>query len=231
MAHPDGARPPNLARATRLFPLVGAGIGLAIGVLYEFFIGMNLPGFAAAFLALGLGCWLTGAMHEDGLADFADGLGGSTLERRLEIMRDSRLGTYGALALIVALGAKAGAMTVLPIHGAIPALVATHALARLSLPAIAHYLPPARADGLSAGAGQPSLNSALIAAAIGVAIAVIALPLGTAINATIAVVAASLAVALLARRQLGGQTGDVLGAAEQAAETAALLVIASSWYE
>jgi adenosylcobinamide-GDP ribazoletransferase len=231
MSHPHGERPPNLARAGRLFPLVGGLIGLAIGVVYEFFLGLNLPGFGAAFIALGLGCWLTGAMHEDGLADFADGLGGTSRERKLEIMRDSRLGTYGALALIVVLGAKAGSMTVLPIHGAIPALVAAHALGRMALPAIAYFVPPARSDGLAAEAGRPGLESALIAAGIALVIALVALPLGTAINAFIAAGLAALAIAWLAHRQLGGHTGDVLGAAEQAGEVAVLLVISSSWYE
>jgi len=107
MPHPDGAMPPNFVRAQRMFPVVGALIGAAVGLLCLGLRYVGVPDLAAAALALGGSAILTGALHEDGLADVADGFGGGrTLESKLEIMRDSRLGTYGAVGLLVSFAAK-----------------------------------------------------------------------------------------------------------------------------
>src|SRR5882724_3466656 len=142
MPHPDGAMPRDFVRAHRMFPLVGAAIGAAVGLFYLATLAIGLPSLAAAALALGAGALLTGALHEDGLADVADGFGGGRDKAtKLEIMRDSRLGTYGALILLVTFVAKLSALATLPASLALPGLIAAHALARAALPAMAMRMP------------------------------------------------------------------------------------------
>jgi adenosylcobinamide-GDP ribazoletransferase len=156
MPHPDGAQPESFARAQRLFPLVGAGIGAAVGLFCLLLRAIGVPDLAAAALALGGAALLTGALHEDGLADVADGFGGGRdVAAKLEIMRDSRLGTYGALALVVSFAAKLAAIAAIPDGLVVQSLIAAHALGRGVLPWIAISLPYARKDGLAANAGRP----------------------------------------------------------------------------
>ena len=115
MPHPQGATPENFVRAHRMFPLVGALIGTAVGLLCLALRAIGVPDLAAAALALGGSAVLTGALHEDGLADVADGFGGGRdVAAKLEIMRDSRLGTYGAVILLVSFVAKCLALAVIP---------------------------------------------------------------------------------------------------------------------
>jgi adenosylcobinamide-GDP ribazoletransferase len=228
MPHPDGARPQNFVRAHRAFPLVGAAIGLAVALLYLGLTALGLPNLAAAALALGASALVTGALHEDGLADMADGFGGGRDKAaKLEIMRDSRLGTYGALILMVSFAAKLSALAALPKAAVVPALVTCHALARGILPVMVIALPPARQDGLSATVGTPTHATAIIAVVSALVIAFLALPWMIAPAAALVAAACALAVGLLAQRQIGGMTGDVLGAAEQVAETAILLLLAA----
>jgi len=228
MPHPDGARPEGFARAQRLFPLVGAGIGAAIGLFCLLLRTIGVPDLAAAALALGVGALLTGALHEDGLADVADGFGGGRdVAAKLEIMRDSRLGTYGALALLVSFATRFAALAALPNDMVVQSLISAHALGRGVLPWIAICLPYARKDGLAANAGRPDGTIAVVAAGIALVIALLALPFGSALLAAIAAGASALIMALLAKRQIGGQTGDVLGGAEQVAETAILVLLAA----
>lgn len=228
MPHPDGARPESFARAQRLFPLVGAGIGAAVGLFCLLLRSIGVPDLAAAALALGGAALLTGALHEDGLADVADGFGGGRdVAAKLAIMRDSRLGTYGALALVASFAAKLAAIAALPDGMVVQGLVTAHALGRGVLPWIAISLPYARKDGLAANAGRPDGAIAAVAAGIALLIAILALPLGSALLAAIAAGASALIMMQLARRQIGGQTGDVLGGAEQVAETAILVLLAA----
>src|SRR5262249_57928832 len=127
MPHPKGAMPPNFVRAQRMFPVVGALIGAAIGLFCLLLRAVGLPELAAAALALGAGAILTGALHEDGLADVADGFGGGRdTAAKLEIMRDSRLGTYGALILLVSFAAKLSALAALPEGRGVYVLIPTH---------------------------------------------------------------------------------------------------------
>ena len=171
----------------------------------------------------------TGAFHEDGLADVFDGFGGgATRERKLAIMRDSRIGSFGAAALVLSLGFRAAALSAALAHGflaAAAALVATAAVSRAGGLMPLAWLDPARADGAGAAVGR--LPAPVFAAACAVALA-FTLPLGTAAAGLSRALAAVLGAAIgaaamtaLARRQIGGQTGDVAGAAQQWAEIAA----------
>lgn len=229
MPHPEGARPSNMARAGRVFPLIGAAIGGVIGLIYAALLALGLPALAASALALAGGALLTGAMHEDGLADCADGFGGGRdRDSKLEIMRDSRLGTYGALALVAAYIAKVSALETLPEEAALPGLIAAHALARGMLPTLALVLPVARRDGLAANAGRPEPAAAVIAVLLGLVVALLCLPFRQALGGAMIAGIGVLAMAALAQRQIGGHTGEVLGAAEQVAEIAVLLFLVAT---
>lgn len=222
---PTGA----LARAMRAFPLVGAGVGLVAGLVFLAAWAV-LPPLPSALLAIVAGTLLTGALHEDGLADTADGLGArGGRERRLEVMRDSRNGTFGVLALVFAVGLKASALAAAPSGLAgLGALVAAAALSRALVPAAMQVMPPARTDGLGAGAGTPDASVAALAAVLGLMLCGAGLA-WAAPAAIVAALAASVAVILLARRTLGGFTGDVLGALQQVSEVAILLAAAGAW--
>jgi adenosylcobinamide-GDP ribazoletransferase len=228
MPHPDGAMPAGLARAQRAFPLVGAMIGLVVGLVGLSLLAMGIPPLAAAALALGASAALTGALHEDGLADVGDGFGGGRdRAAKLLIMRDSRLGTYGAIVLLVGFSARLSALASLPAAAVVPGVVVTYALARAAIPVLAASLPFARDDGLGKSAGRPETASAITAVIIAVVIALLCLPAKEALLALTVTAAAAAAMAWLAWRQIGGVTGDVFGAAEQVAETAVLVMLAA----
>jgi adenosylcobinamide-GDP ribazoletransferase len=229
VAPPGAIADGEVARASWALPLAGMLVGVVSAAVYWLAQRLHIASQPAAVLALAASILLTGAMHEDGLADTADGLGGGkTRERKLEIMRDSRIGTFGALALAVSLLMRWSAIASIddPRSVAI-ALVVAHGAARATLPAFMAFVPPARPDGLSSGAGQPPPQSIAIALGLGI----IALGLGfgaTAMLVGILVLAAiSALLARLSREQIGGQTGDVLGALEQTAEAALLLIAAA----
>jgi len=228
MPHPAGPMPANFVRAHRMFPLVGAAIGGAVGLVCLGLRAIGVPDLAAAALALGISAILTGALHEDGLADVADGFGGGRdVAAKLEIMRDSRLGTYGALILMVSFVTKVSALAVIPDAVVVQSLIVAHALARGVLPLMSMSLAYARKDGLAANAGRPDLETAAIAGAFAMVIALLALPWFVALGTALAAGISATVMALLAQRQIGGQTGDVLGGAEQVAETAILVLLAA----
>jgi adenosylcobinamide-GDP ribazoletransferase len=197
-----------------------------IGALaYVLALEIRLPPLLAAALALAATLAVTGCLHEDGLADTVDGFGGGRYrERKLDIMRDSRLGTYGVCALVMSLVLRIGAVAVIasPAAAAL-ALVAAHAGARATLPAFMRFVPPARPDGLSAQAGQPSPPCVAIALLLGAVVLGAALGLAAAVIGGVLAAAVWIAMAWLSVRQIGGQTGDVLGALEQANEIVILL--------
>ena len=219
---------PDLARALWALPIAGAAVGVFGAAVYWLAARLGLPALVAATLGVAATIAATGCLHEDGLADVADGFGGgATRERKLEIMRDSRIGTYGVCALALALLLRASALASLvePTRVAY-ALLAAHMGARAILPAFMWFVPPARREGLSADTGRPAAASVIIAAVLGAA--AVGVGLGPALGLT-AVVLVLLAAALIARlslRQIEGQTGDVLGALEQVAEILILLVAA-----
>ena len=209
-------QPPELARAMPFFPVVGACIGAAVGLVY-WLAHRWLPAWPAALLALGGGILLTGALHEDGLADCADGFGGGRdREDKLRIMRDSAIGSYGALALILSVGLRVSAIA--GVEHAWKALIAAHCLSRAALPLAMHFLPPASHQGVAAAAGKPSPVEAGTALMIALLVAGLLSPVSI-----IPAAVTSLLFGWYAWRQLGGHSGDVLGGMEQLTEIAALL--------
>jgi adenosylcobinamide-GDP ribazoletransferase len=216
----------ELARALWTAPVFGAVVGAIGAGVYALAYALNLPPLAAATLAIVATAGVTGALHEDGLADVADGFGGgATRERKLEIMRDSRIGTFGVLALLLSVLLRVGALAGLEQPGMVAAaLIAAGSAARAGLPAFMAIVPPARPDGMSAHAGTPPNESAMVAAALGALALVLALGLGPGLIALICFAGAGAILARLCIRQIGGQTGDVLGALEQTGEVAILLV-------
>ena len=226
-ARPAADGPP-LGRAVRAFPIVGALIGLAAGIVYAIAAGIGLPDIVAAVLAIGVGALATGALHEDGLADMADGFGGgSTAERKLAIMRDSRIGAYGVIALVVVLAAKVGAIADLEETGlVIAAMVAAAGTSRAAMPAVMLWLGPARSDGLAADAGRPPNTHVWTGLALAAVLAVGLLTWSGLVAFLIAGLGTA-GLAWLAERQVGGHTGDVLGGVQQISEVLFLLTLAA----
>ena len=218
---PEGA----LARSVPMFPLIGLLIGVVGALAFTIASWLGLPPAPAAVLAVAVQVLSTGGLHEDGLADLADGFGGGrTREEKLEIMRDSHLGSFGAIALILALLARTGAIVALAQPATVAAvLLAAGTISRAMMAPVMLWLAPARRDGLAATSGRPQL--ARVLAGLSVA-SLIVFALLAPLRALIAIVLAAggaLGLAILARRQIGGHTGDVLGAAQQLAEIGFLL--------
>ncbi|MFT5007106.1 MAG: adenosylcobinamide-GDP ribazoletransferase, partial [Paracoccaceae bacterium] len=215
----------RMATATWAYPLVGAGLGTIAAVFAIILGGLGAPSGILAALTLGFLAFSTGAMHEDGLADCADGIGGGRdVEARLLIMKDSRIGAFGAVALGVALLARWSGL-----EGLIDAghlfwpLVAIGAASRLPMVLAMFLMPPARADGLAAGVGMPPPASILMACGITVIICLLALGWG-AVPLLFWVVVATLPLFYFSMKRIGGQTGDVLGGSQQLAEIAGFAV-------
>ncbi|MCB1343217.1 MAG: adenosylcobinamide-GDP ribazoletransferase [Pseudooceanicola sp.] len=212
------------ARAGWAFALAGlvvGGIGCLVGLVA---LSAGLPGVLAAGLCLFAQVVVTGAMHEDGLADVADGFwGGFTRERRLEIMKDSRTGSYGVLALVLSVGLRWGALASL-LEVAPGAVIAAACLSRGLLPGLMTALPQARPGGLSAKVGVPGWIVAAAALGLGLGLAAGFGGIG-ALSGLAAALVAVAALAAVARVKIGGQTGDVLGAAQQLGEIAVLLAL------
>lgn len=219
-----------LARAVWAFPLAGAAVGALSALVMVAALELGLDGAAAAILGLAAGMLLTGALHEDGLADTADGFGGGRdAPAKLAIMRDSRIGSYGVLALMVSLALRAVCLGRIAGGGEgtiVTALIAAHAASRASLPAVMSWLPLARADGAAAAAGRPGAEGAVRAALLGLVLVMLCLGPGRGILGLLLVAATVLALGRLASRQIGGYTGDVLGMVEQVVEALLLLVAA-----
>jgi len=232
---PTGSRPfeaPDLSRIAIALPF--ASVIIAIGpALLLLVLSFVLPGYFAAALAVGAMLAVTGAMADDALADAADGVvGGSTPERRLEIMKDSRHGTYGVAALclyivlrVVALGSIA---TIHPVAAA-AIWIATTVLARSGCLWLSLELPSARSNGVSASAGRVGRGSFGIGLLFSVVIAFIA---AAPFTSVVALVLAFLATGLIAwgwtsicRKLVGGQTGDLIGALQALIEIGVLTVL------
>jgi adenosylcobinamide-GDP ribazoletransferase len=218
-----GAGGEDLVRAAPLFPLVGAGLGAVVGGA-ALGLAEVLPALLAGLLAVSLELVLTGALHVDGLADSADGLGGRDRERSLAIMRDHTLGAYGVSALALALAVKAAALGSLAALGEVAPVVAALALSRAAPLPLGRLLPYARpgegsgqslAGGLGMGATLAGTGLALLVALAAAGLA------GLAMGAAVAAVTAG--VGALSHRRLGGVTGDVMGGAIELSATLALV--------
>jgi adenosylcobinamide-GDP ribazoletransferase len=219
------AKPPPMGQSVWAFPIVGLLVG-TIGAVVATVLGAIDPILAAGVTVAAL-VLVTGGLHEDGLADLADGFGGGRDKaHKLEIMRDSRIGSYGTLALILILGLRVQALVAVQ-DMAILGLIAIEAASRAGLPLVMRVMPAARLDGLGqAAAAAVGMGRALVALCIGIAALMILGPTtGLILAAAIGLVVAL--VAVFALRQIGGQTGDVLGAMQQLSAVAAWLAL--SW--
>jgi adenosylcobinamide-GDP ribazoletransferase len=227
---------PDFAQASWATPIAGAIIGATGASVAVAACLLHLPCLVSATLATSALALSTGALHEDGLADVADGFGGGvTREQKLAIMRDSRLGAYGALALGIATLLRVLALSAILERGIFAGVLAI--LGASALSRVAGLLPlmgllPARADGAGFSAATPSVSTIrrafFIAGAIGFAPLLGGASLGQAVVAQMAALGAAIGVTRLARQQIGGYTGDVLGAAQQAAEIAMLVALSAS---
>lgn len=219
-----------LQHASRYFPLVGCVVAaIAAGVYWA--AALVLPAPVAAVLSTAASIYATGAFHEDGFADTCDGLGGGmTRERVLEIMKDSRVGAYGAIGIVCMLAAKLSALAMLPPRAAIAALFLAHPLSRLAATSLIWKLDYVRGEGKAKPlAQQMTTVEFAIATATALLPAAVLLLTGQASGSAVlaAVLAALLATVWLGHkflRRLDGYTGDCLGALQQVAE--ALIYIA-----
>jgi adenosylcobinamide-GDP ribazoletransferase len=220
-----GSDPEALAASVPWFPVVGALVGLSVSVLYVMAAAVG-PALVAAPIAVIGGVLLTGALHEDGLGDVADAMGGGwTRDQRLRIMRDPRHGTHGVIAVVGSLLIRSAALSSLSGWSAVAALVGTHALGRGAVVLLLGSVPPATEEGLGAAFGRlVTPRVAIVGLASSTLIAFASMGLGATLGIAVAVAATGV-VALLAVRAFGGITGDVLGATEQVAE---ILVLGSA---
>ncbi len=230
-AFDDPTSPPPFGRALRMLPWASLVIGLPAAVVVAMLGATLLPSLVVAVFAIATLAVITGAFHEDGLADVADGFcGGATAERRLEIMKDSRIGAFGGVALAAQFLLRAGLVAAALDRFGAPAasviVLAVAALARVMPLVLMAALPPARPDGLGRAAGRPDPTALSLAGAGAGAIALLGLPPivgAAALLASIAIAgAAVLGLGLTARARIGGFTGDVVGAGTIVAEIAAL---------
>lgn len=221
-----GYGPGELAAASWCFPVVGLLVGAAGGLFYGLAIWLGATVWLAATLSVTLLVLLCGGIHEDGLGDFFDGLGGTNRDRRLEIMRDSQAGNFAVVALLLMFAGRIGAVSALAApERVIPALLAAAAISRAAMVVVMHILPAARHDGLGADAGRPGLKLAITTILTAAAIAVVVLGVIPALTGLAGAALATSLIAMTARNRLGGQTGDVLGAVQITAEFGCLFAV------
>lgn len=241
---PQSEGMPHFERSSRALPVVGLILGivaLAPATLFDTLaLTAPLPSLLLAGLTIATMALITGGLHEDGLADMADGFwGGQTMARKLEIMKDSRLGSFGALAILFSVLLRVSILYYLFENYGIGtgglAYLSASVVSRVPTLHVWYMLPAARLQGLSATAGQPTLHSygiAIAFAAILTGVMIVPLfGLAAAIGAYVMVVLASTYIVSLSKKHIRGQTGDVLGAAQQMGEVAfgiGLLLFASA---
>ncbi|OYU38261.1 MAG: adenosylcobinamide-GDP ribazoletransferase [Pseudorhodobacter sp. PARRP1] len=224
------AEAPPIGAAVWAFPIAGALVGGIAAAVLAGALALGVAPALAAGLALTASILATGGLHEDGLADCADGFGGGRdRARKLEIMRDSRIGSYGGLALILSLGLRWQALAILAAQqpGLAPlALVGLAMASRAGLGLALLWMPAARQDGMGKSAAGTSFARAMAGLALAGVGLVVLLPWPVALWVFVAMAATQLIFARVALRQIGGQSGDVLGAMQQLAEIAGWLVLA-----
>nr|WP_192886454.1 adenosylcobinamide-GDP ribazoletransferase [Agrobacterium sp. LAD9] len=231
----DDADSVSMRRTARAFPAAGLLIALPAAFLVVVFAAFNASPQLTGWLVIGLTALVTGALHEDGLADMADGFGsGKDKARMLEIMKDSRIGSYGAIAMILSFALRATALAALietlPAKTAAAALIAVLVMSRALMVWHWQSLPAAKTSGIAAGAGQPGTSERNIALVIGLLLFILftlhALPL---LSIALVLAAAFLAAMLFGRlcdRKIGGHTGDTIGACQQITEIVILVALA-----
>jgi adenosylcobinamide-GDP ribazoletransferase len=225
----------NFSHAVRMLPVAGGLVGALAAIAMAAASGLGLPPPLAAPLAICALALVSGAMHEDGLADCADGFsGGTTRERKLEIMQDSRIGTFGTVALVLSLYLRAASLALIADESlslACAVLIGAAALSRTAALMPLALLPPARENGIGFAARTPERAALAIAVCLAVVFGLAPVVAGACpIRALVGIAAATgaaYAIVLLARKQIGGQTGDVAGAAQQLSEIAYYLAFAA----
>ncbi len=220
--------PARGAAAAWAWPLAGLLVALSAGAVGWAVSALGVPPPVVAAIVLATAIVLTGALHEDGLADTADGLWGAwTPARRLEIMKDSHIGTYGVLALGLSLLLRWQALALILEQGAPwEPLVCAAVLSRAPMAVLMVALRPAREGGLSRGVGRPGAGTAMTGALVAIALALVAVgPVAMALAVAVGVV--TLACGVIAQRKIGGQTGDILGATQQVSEMTVLVILAA----
>ena len=216
---------PTLSECKWAYPLVGVPIGFFAWLTHVVLLGIGAPDSIAAIVVLGVLAMLTGALHFDGLADFADGIGGGRdTQHCLEIMRDSRIGSYGVLALVVACALWISAVTDLGVQANLWVFVSICVTSRFAMVSLLQTLPAARSEGLGSVAGSGQSSAFVFGAILSL---VLMLALGIAGITTLVVMAmVTFFVGWRALKRIGGQTGDVLGAAQLMTEVAGLTTMA-----
>ncbi len=223
---PRTAQPHRMSSSAWLWPLIGALLGLLAAISAMLLLLVALPPILCAILIVALLLSVTGALHEDGLADCADGLpNGNTAQERIRIMRDSRIGAFGTLALLLAVSLRIACLeALLATPHAMAALMIAGAVSRGAVVIVMGVMPPAAQDGLSSESGQPTATGCIIAS--GIALGTVLWLSGLSwLPALLATTTAVAGFCLYVRRQIGGQTGDVLGAVQVIAELTCLLSI------
>ena len=213
----------GLARAVKFFPLVGLILGAGAALVHKVLV----PHLSRPLCALAVLLYLvliTGCFHEDGLADVADSMGGWTAEKRLVILRDSRIGSYGSAALILSLGSRGVLLATLPLEHFTACVVSAHVLSRWSILPLSYYLRAAReGDGQGARVAQLTSSASFVTGTV-FTLAVVGFLLR---KAALAPVALALVVTALSglfyMRKFGGVTGDCFGATNQLTEIAVYL--------
>ena len=225
----------SMAQMVRAFPAAGFLLSIPAALAILLVLGLTGKAVMAALIGLAIQTAITGALHEDGLTDTADGLGSrGDRARALEIMRDSRIGTYGAVALVFSLALRVTSLALLfDALGPLAAAALFCALGALSRAALVWHwyrLAPARNDGVAAASGTPFRHATMVALSSGVllflVVGLIILPLGAVVFSGMVVALAILAFTRHVDRRLGGHTGDTLGASQQIAEIGALTALA-----
>ena len=223
-----GHAPERLTGAVRYFPAIGLIVG-ASGAAVMWLAALVLPAPLPAILSTAVTLLMTGAIHEDGLADTADGLGGgATRERALEIMKDPRVGVFGAIALMLMLLLKIATLSLMPLLTAMAALVAAHAFSRFCAVLVifaSRYVGSADRSRAAPVVEQVKIGDVIVAALFGLPALALCGP-----RVLVAILVALMSVALLTRwcmRRIGGYTGDTLGATQQVAEIGCYVALLS----
>jgi len=224
----------NLGRVARAFPAAGLLIALPATLAFGLLLWIHADPLFAGLIALTVQTLTTGALHEDGLSDTADGLGGGDRERCLAIMKDSRIGTYGAIALVLSFGLRAASLAAIakglaPFAAAL-AIPAAAAISRGALVWHWHVLPSAKTTGVAADAGRPDSAAMRMALATATLVAAVLLwPAGGLAPVIACILMAALCAFLFTeqvRSKLAGHTGDTIGATQQICEIATFCTLA-----